>query len=112
MTGMASLARLCAAFPGRIAVWPFAPLTRPIALVEVWPSLHAAEIAALQEDGEIRDRAQVRILADRIAAMAARGELGAALAEVPEGARAEEGWIFGLPASAQSGCDVPPRRMK
>ncbi len=112
MTGMASLARLRAAFPDKIAVWPFEVLARPIALVEVWPSLHADEIAALRGDGEIKDRAQVRVLADRIAAMAARGDLDAALAEVPESARSEEGWIFGLPAAAQSDCGASPRRMK
>lgn len=112
MTGMASLARLRAAFPDKIAVWPFQPLARPIALVEVWPSLHADEIAALRHEGEIKDRAQVRVLANRIAAMAERGDLGAALAEVPESARAEEGWIFGLPCAAQSDCGTSPRRMK
>ncbi len=103
MTGMARLARLRAAFPGQIAVWPFEPLSLPIALVEVWPSLFASDIAAEQGKDEIKDRAQVRVLADRIAALAACGELSAALDDVPDAARAEEGWIFGLPSADQSG---------
>jgi molybdopterin molybdotransferase len=103
MTGMARLARLRAMFAGQIAVWPFEPLKSPIALVEVWPSLHASEIAARQGKDEIKDRAQVRVLADRIAAMSARGDLEAALDDVPEAARGEEGWIFGLSPGAQPG---------
>ena len=46
ITGMASLSRLCAAFPDKIAIWPFEPLTKPITLVEVWPSLYTTEICA------------------------------------------------------------------
>lgn len=101
MTGMARLARLRAAFPGQIAVWPFEPLDRPVALVEVWPSLFGAEIKAAMAPGEIRDRAQVRVLAGRIAAMAAAGTLATALDAVPAAARVEEGWIFGLPGPSQ-----------
>jgi molybdopterin molybdotransferase len=43
---MASLSRLCAAFPDKITIWPFEPLTKPITLVEVWPSLYTTEIRA------------------------------------------------------------------
>jgi molybdopterin molybdotransferase len=103
ITGMRSLSRLRSAFPGQIAVWPFEPLSRPIAFVEVWPSLFSGQIAALRSDGEIKDRAQVRVLADHVAAMSVRGDLNAALAEVPAVARAEEGWIFGLSPGGQSG---------
>ncbi len=101
MTGMASLARLRAAFADQIGVWPFEPLTRPIAFVEVWPSLYAAEIARDQAAGEIKDAAQVRVLAKRIAAMSAAGGLSKALDDVPAEAMTEEGWIFGAPAQVQ-----------
>lgn len=98
MTGMATLERLRRALPGRIAVWPFEPLDRPVALVEVWPSLLAAEVTAALRPGEIKDAVQVRLLARALAAMAEAGTLGAALAAVPEAARAEEGWILGIGA--------------
>lgn len=97
MTGMARLSRLRSAFPGRIAVWPFEPLDRPVAFVEVWPSLYAEDVRAAMQPGEIKDRAQVRLLAARIARLAAEGRLQAMLEDVPEAARREEGWILGLP---------------
>lgn len=96
MTGMAALSRLRARFPGKIAVWPFQPLDAPIALVEVWPSLHAEDVRGETGPGDIKDEVQVRTLAARIAAMQARGDLAAALAEVRDAACREEGWIFGL----------------
>ena len=49
MTGMATLARLRARFPGQIATWPFEPLDRPVALVEIWPSLIADAVKAAGE---------------------------------------------------------------
>lgn len=110
MTGMARLSRLRAAFPGRVAVWPFEPLTRPIALVEVWPSLFGREVEAGRHPDEIRDRAQVRVLAGRVARMAREGSLAAALDAVPVAARREEGWIFGLPPGPQPDT-TSPRRM-
>ena len=100
MTGMARLSRLRAAFPGQIAVWPFEPLDRPVAFVEVWPSLYANEVRASLLPGEIKDRAQVQVLAARLAA---EKRLDALLADVPDVARQEEGWILGLPPRPQSG---------
>jgi molybdopterin molybdotransferase len=97
ITGMASLSRLRAAFRGQIAVWPFEPLIKPIALVEVWPSLHAAEIRAQIIPGEIKDAAQTRITARIIATAQANGTLSVDLAAPPPGARKTEGWILGLP---------------
>lgn len=82
--------------PGMISVWPFQPLDAPIALVEVWPSLHAEDVRAAMGPGGIKDEVQVRTLAARIAAMQARGDLAPALAKVPDAACREEGWIFGL----------------
>ncbi|SPH24006.1 hypothetical protein DEA8626_03053 [Defluviimonas aquaemixtae] len=98
MTGLACLSRLRARFAGQVAVWPFEKLTAPIAVVEVWPSLHAREIAAETDPGDIKDAVQVRVLAARIAAMQRTATLQATLADVPAPARREEGWIFGLPA--------------
>lgn len=96
ITGMASLSRLRARLPGQISVWPFEPLTTPIALVEVWPSLHAAQIRAAMQEGDIKDEVQVRITAANIAAAQTAGTLCAALATVPKSARQSEGWILGL----------------
>lgn len=120
MTGMATLARLRAARPGAIAVWPFEPLDRPVALVEVWPSLIDGAVRALAAPEEIRDAAQVRVLAAALAEAAGDGRLDAWLADVPPGApRSEEGWILGLghapalAAAARSGLmpDLTPPRL-
>lgn len=96
ITGMAALSRLRAAFSGAVAVWPFEQLDRPVALVEVWPSLYAAEVRAARRPGEIADAAQVRHLAGRMARMQAEGALRRMLDAVPAYARSEEGWIFGV----------------
>lgn len=98
MTGIATLERLRRAFHGQIAVWPFEPLDRPVAFVEVWPSLLDAAVRAETRKGEIRDAAQVRVLAAALAWMDAEGTLGPALDAVPTDARLEEGWIFGVGA--------------
>ncbi len=103
MTGMATLARLRRRHPDAISVWPFQPLDRPVALVEIWPSLLRSEVArAMDANGEtIRDRAQVEVMARTLAAAQDRGELAAMLAAVPEGAaRDEEGWILGVGCEA------------
>ncbi|WP_343082325.1 molybdopterin guanine dinucleotide synthesis [Ostreiculturibacter nitratireducens] len=113
MTGMAALSRLRERFPGKIAVWPFEPLDRPIALVEVWPSLYAEAVLAASGPDEIRDAAQVRVLADIIAGLRDEGTLDRILADVPDDVRAEEGWIFGLASdrTARAGAErifAPP----
>ena len=112
MTGMAALARLRALFGARIAVWPFQPLDAPIALVEVWPSLLADEIARARLPDEIKDAAQVRLLADRIAEAQAAGRLAAMLDAVPEAARAEEGWVLGLDQPGFGADDLLPPRLR
>ncbi|KAA9010556.1 molybdopterin guanine dinucleotide synthesis [Histidinibacterium aquaticum] len=91
LMGLPVLERLRTRFPGRIAVWPFEPLDRPVALVEVWPSLIAKAIARANPDETIRDRAQVSCLARALAAQP-DGRLEQML-DVP---RDEEGWILGL----------------
>lgn len=74
-----------------VAVWPFEPLDRPVALVEVWPGLINPVIKRAEAAGGIRDAHQVRLLARALAGLPA-ARLGAMLAvEAPE-----EGWILGL----------------
>jgi hypothetical protein len=46
---------------------------------------------------------QVRVLARAIAEAAEDGRLAAMLAEVPEAARQEEGWILGVTAGTAPG---------
>lgn len=96
MTGMALLARLRREFP--VSVWPFEPLDQPIALVEIWPSLVNPVVRAALRPGAIKDAVQVRVMVETVLAMQRAGCLAPALAAVPESARAEEGWIFGLGA--------------
>lgn len=91
MTGVAMLARLRRAFPQALSVWPFEPLTAPVSVVEVWPSLVAGEVRAHMRPDEIKDAAQVRILSDRIAALTAEEMTEIVRVDAPE-----EGWIFGL----------------
>ena len=100
MTGMAALEQLRRAFPGQVAVWPFEPLDRQVAFVEVWPSLLDAAVKAATREGDIRDAVQVRVLARAVAEAARDGRLGALLDAVPAEARREEGWILGVGAEA------------
>ena len=91
LTGIATLERLRQRYMGKVSIWPFEPLTAPVAFVEIWPSLIADAVAAGQRAGEIKDAAQVRILAEAVSRLAPE-ELAAMLdVEAPE-----EGWIFGL----------------
>lgn len=89
--GVPVLSRLRHRFGARIGVWPFEPPDREITLIEVWPSLIASAVGDLAQPHEIKDRAQVRLLAravarlspDRLATMLGR----------PADA---EGWILGV----------------
>lgn len=98
MTGMAVLERLRRAHPGRVAVWPFERLDRPVAFVEVWPSLADEAVRAAMGPGLVKDSVQVRVLARALARMQAQGTLGDALDAAPDHAQREEGWIFGVGA--------------
>lgn len=98
MTGMAALERLRRAIPGEVAVWPFEPPDRPVAFVEVWPSLLDREVRAAMRPGGVKDAVQVRVLARAVAEAAREGRLAAMLDAVPEDARREEGWILGVGA--------------
>lgn len=100
MTGMAVLERLRRSLPGLTAVWPFEALDRPVAFVEVWPSLVDGAVKAAMREGSVKDAVQVRVLARAIARMEEAGTLAGALDAVPADARREEGWILGVGAEA------------
>ncbi len=90
--GLPVLSRLRRRFAGQVAVWPFETLDRPIAMIEIWPSLPGL-IAAPAPDGMIRDAHQVREVARTLAAMAPDAFAAHLTVNAPE-----EGWIFGVPA--------------
>lgn len=91
LMGLPVLQRLRGLFAGRIAVWPFEPLTAPVAFVEVWPSLRPDAVRLAEQMGEIRDAAQVRLTSEWLAGLAP-----AALAAMLQVDQPEEGWILGL----------------
>jgi hypothetical protein len=105
LLGIAALARLREATGA--AVWPFdtglgAP-DAPLVLAEVFPSLIDGTVRASQGEKEIRDAAQVRVLAGAFAALDATGGLGPLFAGAPdldgparEIVTREEAWILGL----------------
>lgn len=93
MTGLPVLARLRRRFGA--AAWPFEPLEdAPLALVEIWPSLIDEAVREAQAEDEIRDAAQVRVLADAVASLPPVA-LDEMLEDTPPEAR-EEGWILGI----------------
>lgn len=94
MMGLPVLARLRRRFAGHLAVWPFEPLDRPVALVEIWPSL---TVGAAPE-GWVKDAWQVRSVAVDLAGRAP-DRLAAALAVTAP----EEGWILDVPAPHPAG---------
>ncbi|MFK7836400.1 MAG: gephyrin-like molybdotransferase Glp [Sulfitobacter sp.] len=96
-TGLPLLARLRRRFDA--AAWPFETLDKPLALVEIWPSLTVGPAP----DGQIKDAWQVTEVARQIAALPA-----ARLREMLEVEAPEEGWIFGLGFEAD--LSAPPLR--
>ncbi|WP_417672732.1 molybdopterin guanine dinucleotide synthesis [Pseudodonghicola sp.] len=92
MMGLPVLARLRRRFAGLISAWPFEALDRPIALVEIWPSLTLGAAPA----GIIKDAWQVREVANDLSA---RPE--AELDRLLSVAAPEEGWILGLDPDAR-----------
>ncbi|MEM9320093.1 MAG: molybdopterin-binding protein [Pseudomonadota bacterium] len=99
--------------PG-VAVWPFEEIaTADIVLAETWPGLIEPLVKSQAEPDEIRDRAQVRLLAQAFASLP-ETRLAALLQTVPEVAR-EEAWILGTEArdelfAAADGPTPPPLR--
>lgn len=109
LLGLPALKRLAASpsMAGHAAVWPFQTGLRTpearVVIAEVYPSLLKKEIAERRGDGEILDRAQVRVNAKAFAHLDARGELAPLFSGAPrltpEQRRlieTEEAWILGL----------------
>ncbi len=111
---------------GRGAVWPFdtglqAPDTRetPFVIAEIYPSLLRKEIARRRRDGEVPDRAQVRVNAAAFARLDRRGGLAplfeGACGLSPDECRAvveEEAWILGLGHEAELCRSAKTKRTK
>ena len=91
LMGLPTLTRLRDAFLPDIAVWPFEPLDKPIAIVEIWPSLISKAVSATQPAGRIKDAHQVLLLAQTLSALSP-DELGEMLNIAPT----SEGSILGL----------------
>lgn len=89
MTGLATLERLRRRLHPQIAVWPFEKLDTPVAFVEIWPSLISGVVADANDD--IKDRAQVRLLARALSRLSSSALGGMLDVDAPE-----EGWILGV----------------
>ncbi len=115
LTALPVLARLRAAFPGQIAVWPFDAPTAPVVLAEVYPALIDAAVAEARaaDPDAVPDALQVRLLAEALQRLVATDTLAAMLATPPPGP-VEEGCILGtghLPAlRAAASPALPPLR--
>ena len=112
LVGLPALKRLLGdpRIGGRGAVWPFdtglrAPDSRrtPLILAEIYPSLLRKQVGECREDGEILDRAQVRVNAAAFARLDRRDGLAPLFRGAcdlnPEERRSiveEEAWILGL----------------
>jgi molybdopterin-guanine dinucleotide biosynthesis protein B len=94
--GMPMLSRLRQRFAGQISVWPWETGDAAVRLVEIWPSLIAAEVRAATRPGDIRDAVQVRLMARTVAAMTPAQLAG--FLDVPV---TPEGWIFGVDREAE-----------
>jgi molybdopterin molybdotransferase len=90
LLGIPRLQALRDRFGADLSVRPFETRETPITLVELFPSLIASTIADLQDPEEIKDRAQVRVLAQALAAL----DPDLLDAMTREGDRTE-GWILG-----------------
>lgn len=91
LLGLPRLQQLRAVFGDDLAVAPFQAPDAPIVLAEVFPSLLAPQIAAEQGSDEIKDRAQVRILARALSRLNP-----ADLDRLLRKGDPEEGWILGV----------------
>jgi molybdopterin molybdotransferase len=91
LMGLPTLNRLRRAFLPDVAVWPFEPMDKPIAIVEIWPSLIAKTVAATMPAGRIKDAHQVLLLAQTLSALSPNQ-----LAKLLDTAPTTEGSILGL----------------
>ena len=97
--GLPVLTRLRRHFAGQVAVWPYEVLERPVAFVEIWPSLTAGPAP----DGMIKDAWQVTEIARQLACLDHD-----VLAEMLQVDAPEEGWIFGLGHEERLRVPAPP----
>ncbi|WP_175483228.1 gephyrin-like molybdotransferase Glp [Salinihabitans flavidus] len=111
LTGLPVLNRLRHRFDGQLAVWPFEPLSSPVAVVEVWPTLINGAVKKASALGGIRDAHQVRLLARAVARLSLDD-----LSDMLDVSAPEEGWIMGLghedklEKAASGGLHPPPLR--
>ncbi|MDU8913477.1 gephyrin-like molybdotransferase Glp [Aestuariicoccus sp. MJ-SS9] len=91
LMGLPVLERLRRRFAGHVAVWPFEPLERPVAFVEIWPGLINPAVRAATGPNDIRDAVQVALLAEGLSALDPARLLAMLSIDAPE-----EGWILGL----------------
>lgn len=91
LMGLPMLHRLRVHFGSAISTWPLETADTPIVLAEIWPSLIGPAVKEAEGRGEIRDAAQVRLLAKALASMPA-GEL-AGMMDIPH---TPEGAILGV----------------
>lgn len=101
LLGIARLAALRSALGPACAVWPLEPAVgADVVLVEVWPSLLAAEVRAAEGSYSCRDAAQVDLLSRALAGLSS-ADLAALMAPpLPAADLAEEGWILGAGQAA------------
>jgi molybdopterin molybdotransferase len=91
LLGIPRLQALRTRFGEAVAIRPFEDRDAPITLVELFPSLIADTVAAFAEPDEIKDRAQVRVLAGALRELPA-----AQLDAMTREGDPVEGWILGL----------------
>lgn len=109
LVGVPAARRLLDRLGASAAVWPFGTGWRALGpddieplsalVVEVWPAMFPAQPA----EGEFKDQAQVRAVAEALARMDEAGDLGGAFAPPADADEAlirrveqEEGWILGV----------------
>jgi molybdopterin molybdotransferase len=102
LLGIARLQGLRERYGAAISVAPFEPPETQVVLAECYPGLFADMIAARMREGEIPDRAQVRVLAHALSRLAP-DRLMTLLAE---GDRSE-GWILGHGAESEIAAVLP-----
>jgi len=90
--GLPVLHKLRSVFPNNISVWPFEPLTKSIAFVEIWPTLYTGPV---QRDF-IKDAYQVQQTAQAIATQTDTSLHADLRINSPI-----EGWILGVPQPQQ-----------
>ncbi|MBE1285761.1 MAG: molybdopterin guanine dinucleotide synthesis [Rhodobacteraceae bacterium] len=87
MMGLPILSRLRKLWPGQVAAWPYEPLSAPVSLIEIWPSLTVLKAPAEW----IKDAWQVFRVAHGLAGLAPTK-----LHDMLDVTAPEEGWILGV----------------